>query len=137
MFVFRYRALPIPVIFGVLLLTACSPGESTVEICQRLTVVQEDVAQFESSPTGDPAQRLETVRGFTRELNNIRADAGDPELELASDTLANLYGTIAHVAESNPLLTSAELLAEVGELLDVDRINEANAVYLRVCVAGE
>jgi len=126
----------LPVVVALLFLTACAPGASTAQTSQRLAVVQADIAQFESAPTGNSAQRLETVRRFALELSSIRTDTADPALATASYALTNLYWTIAHLAETNPLIASTELLYEVGDVIEAGRINEANETYLSTCEEG-
>lgn len=130
---FRSLAGALLLLCGALSLAACSPAESTAQTCQRLLQVQQEIIDFESATEGDPAQRVETVRGFALELDRIHDDAGDPQLEMASATLADMYRTIADVAAAHAHLTTAELVQEVGDHLEVDRINTANATYLRIC----
>lgn len=130
---FRPLSLTVAVICGIVLFTACAPAETTSQTCHRMSVVQEEVAIFEAVPAGDTAQRIATVRGFARELDDIRKSAENGRLAFAAATLADMYWTIADVAASHPHLDPVQLLYEVGPHLEVDRINTANATYLQVC----
>ena len=89
----RSRSLTatVAIVCGFLFLTACSPGETTAQTCERLTLLQDDIAQFENSPVGAPAQRVETVRGFVLELDRIHKSAGNGHLEFAAATIADMY----------------------------------------------
>jgi len=119
--------------FGLLMLTSCGPQDTTVQTCHRLTALQEEIAVFETFPTGDPTQRVEAVRGFAHELDRIRTAASNAQLESTAETLAEMYRSIAEVAATHPHLGAVELITEVEPHLEVDRINTANANYLQIC----
>lgn len=130
----RIRFLPATLtILCALLLNACSTAEATDQTCQRLAAVQDNIAHFETAPVRSPSDRVVTVQSFARELDRIGSAASDKQLTSAADSLAHMYWTIADAAAAHPELESMELLRLVGERLDVERINTANATYLRVC----
>ena len=130
---FRYLTLTVPILCGFLLLTACSPIETTAQTCERMTLLQDDIAQFETTPTGDPAERVDTVREFAVELDRIQAATGHGQLAFSAATLADMYWTIADVAASHPQLSSWELMHRVESQIKVEHINKANETYLHVC----
>lgn len=127
-------SISVALLCGALLLTACTPSDTTAQTCQRMGVLHEDIAIFEiAGMSDDPDQRVETVRGFALELEQIQDAASNGQLEFAAATLATMYGTIADTAAANPGAGSVELTNEVAPQLEVDRIHKANQTYLRVC----
>jgi hypothetical protein len=119
--------------FGLLLLTSCGSQDTTAQTCHRLIALQEEIAVFETFPTGDPTQRVETVRGFAHELDRIRIAASNAQLESTAETLAEMYRSLAEVAAAQPHLSAVELITEVEPHLEIDRINTANANYIQIC----
>ncbi len=113
---FRPLSLTVAVICGIVLFTACAPAETTSQTCHRMSVVQEEVAIFEAVPAGDTAQRIATVRGFARELDDIRKSAENGRLAFAAATLADMYWTIAEVAASHPHLDPGRILRWIGSI---------------------
>ena len=84
----RLRCLTttVPIVCGFLLLTACSPGATTAQTCERMALLQDDTAQFEAAPVGDPAERVNRTREFAPELDRTQAAASHGHLEFAAAT---------------------------------------------------
>lgn len=118
---------------STLVLSGCSSQDSAAETCQRMSQVQEQIAQFELAAEGSPEQRAATVEEFAGELADIGDSAGDAQLQTAAHTLADMYLTISQIATANPLHTPEEILWDMAATLDAEQILQADTTFTERC----
>ncbi|WP_022870383.1 hypothetical protein [Yaniella halotolerans] len=129
------RLVALPVVFGLLFLTACGPGESTGESCLRFEVLRVELEAFENNPPSDPEERFQTAEAIAGGFDIIRDSTRNPELAEGADALSELYWTALQVQYDNVLFGPDQIIAEVVDQVGVERAESANLTYERICGA--
>src|SRR5699024_6304912 len=129
------RLVALPAVSGLMFLTACGPGESSAESCQRFEVLRVELEPNENNAPSDRAERLRTTEARAGGFEIIRDSTRNPELAEAADALSELYWTALHGQYDNVLFGPDQIIAEVVDQVGVERAESANLTYERICGA--
>ena len=127
------RHVVLPVVSGLLLLTACGPSDSTAQSCLRFDALRVDLEAYEKNPPSDPEERFQTAEAIASGFDTIRDKARNPELAEAADALSEMYWTVLDVYYDNLLLGPDQVIVEVNDRVGLERANSANLTYERIC----
>lgn len=129
----RPRHICLPLAVGLVLLSACSSGETTAESCQRLDTLRLDLHEYETNPPTDPDARFATAEAIAGGFDDVRDTTQHPELSDAADALGEFYWTVLDIYYDNLLQGPDQVMAEVVDRIGIERLTEANLTYERIC----